>query len=99
MKTACLDLCNAKKIDQETYSFVRPEGEKCPVLYGLPKLHKNGIPMRPITDYRHTPGHKLSIFLKRILKCLISRHPYTLKNSYKFIEQIDDLKSELLLLL
>ena len=35
-----------------------PSLEKVPRMYGSPKIHKEGVPLRPIVDYTHTeyPG-------------------------------------------
>jgi len=92
IKQVCLDLAQSQKITKPLYDALRPDSTKCPILYGLPKLHKEGIPMRPIVDYRFTPGHPISNFLKNILKCTIEDHPHTLKNSYMFVEEISKIR-------
>ena len=38
----------SKELDDKIYHLVRPTAASTPMLYGLPKLHKDGIPMRPI---------------------------------------------------
>jgi hypothetical protein len=94
VKAFCLDLKHKEKIENSTYDLIRPQNEKCPILYGLPKIHKKGIPMRPIVDYRYTPGHGLSIFLKKMLHYIIADHDSTLKNTYEFVEKIRDIQLE-----
>ena len=40
------------KISRELYSHLYPTSEKVPQLYCLPKVHKEGIPFRPIVTAR-----------------------------------------------
>ena len=37
-----------KNIDDPLYQQLYPSGSRPGVLYGLPKIHKEGVPMRPI---------------------------------------------------
>lgn len=34
-------------ISKKIYNRVRPVGSQCPRMYGQPKIHKDGVPMRP----------------------------------------------------
>lgn len=45
----------------KTYNSVSPK------LYGLPKVHKHDIPMRPIVGYINSPRYYLSKYLRNIL--------------------------------
>ncbi len=94
LKAFCLDLKHKDKIETSTYELIRPQNEKCPILYGLPKIHKKGVPMRPIVDYRYTPSHGLSIFLKKMLHYIITGHDPTLKNSYEFVDKVKNIQLE-----
>ena len=42
------NLLDQNKIDEKTYNEIRPVGSKPGVLYGLPKVHKKDVPIRPI---------------------------------------------------
>ena len=55
------------------------------VLYGLPKIHKINIPLRPIFAACSTPAYKLAKFLVPILSPLTT-NDYTITNSYEFVE-------------
>ncbi|KAJ6634102.1 hypothetical protein Bhyg_17630, partial [Pseudolycoriella hygida] len=46
---------------------LKPEPYLIPRIYGCPKIHKNGTPMRPIVASPDMIGHDLSVWL---LKCL-----------------------------
>ena len=39
-----------------------------PMLYGLPKVHKTGMPLRPVVSYVSTPTYLLAKFLDRWFK-------------------------------
>jgi len=78
------------KISKPTMWNLKPFEEVCPRIYGVPKLHKENLPLRPIVDYRYSPCYKTSLFLKKIFKTLTDNHEHTLKNSYDFVERIKD---------
>ena len=50
-------------IDSTTFERVRPIGTSIPRLYGLPKVHKQGVPLRPIRDMTNSPYHGLAKWL------------------------------------
>ena len=39
---------NQKEISEEEYNFLRASGTQPGILYGLPKIHEIGTPLRPI---------------------------------------------------
>ena len=55
--------------------------------YGLPKIHKEGSPMRPILFAIGTSGIKLSKFIKKFLTPLNSNE-FTLEDSFAFVNKI-----------
>jgi hypothetical protein len=55
-------------IDENTFKFLTKNNSRCPVFYGLPKIHKSNIPLRPIVDYRNSPTYKLASPLIPILR-------------------------------
>lgn len=73
------------KFNMTTHAAAAPE------LYGLPKIHKENIPMRPIASSVRVPCSKLAKYMGQILKNLISPI-YNIKNSYELkykLEEID----------
>ena len=48
---------------KEIYEFIRPVGSQRPRMYGLPKIHKTGIPLRPILSICHSAKHSLAKWL------------------------------------
>ena len=63
-------------LDESTYQTIRPQGSKPGRIYGLPKIHKDGNPLRPIVSSIGTYTYELSKFLADILKPL-SNNQYT----------------------
>ena len=55
---------------------------------GLPKVHKAGVPLRPILSMVNAPQHELAKWLTDILKPVISKY-----NQHKvgFFEYCDEL--------
>ncbi|XP_072141935.1 uncharacterized protein, partial [Dermacentor andersoni] len=59
-----------------------------PAIYGLPKVHKPDVPLRPIVDFTRSPLHKLSNFLHRIISPLVGKRATHIRNTYDFIEKV-----------
>ncbi len=81
-----------KKITEVMKESLIPKCPKCPAIYGSPKTHKEGVPLRPIVDFRFSPTYNLASFLSGILKKVTENHPYTVKNSSEFVDRIQDQK-------
>lgn len=59
-----------------------------PAIYGLPKVHKPDVPLRPIVDFTRSPLHKLSNFLHRVISPLVGKSATHIRNTYDFIEKV-----------
>ena len=59
-----------------------------PQIYGLPKIHKEGTPLRPIVSSIGSPTYKLAKELTRILSPLTGNTETHVKNSEAFVEVI-----------
>ncbi|KFD45032.1 hypothetical protein M513_14091 [Trichuris suis] len=59
-----------------------------PELYGLPKVHKPGVPFRPIVSTINSITSELSRYLKKIIKPLTSKEQSFVKNSKTFVNEI-----------
>ena len=55
-----LTLKKINAIDAQRYYRLRCSVPQPPKLYGLPKLHKLGFPIRPIVSFCGSPTHQLS---------------------------------------
>jgi hypothetical protein len=60
-----------------------------PRLYGLPKLHKEDVPIRPVISSINAPAHKLAFKLNTIYRQLSNFIPkYAIKNSVDLTERL-----------
>ena len=71
-----------------------PQSPKAPVMYGLPKIHKQDIPMRPIVCTIGSPLYHLSKLLSEILSPLIGHTDTYIKNSSHFVTRLKDINME-----
>ena len=58
-------------LNEETYRRLYPTGAVSSKFYGLPKVHKPGIPLRPIVSSTGTATCNTAKELSRILKPLM----------------------------
>ncbi|KAL1447922.1 hypothetical protein WDU94_008907 [Cyamophila willieti] len=63
-----------------------------PKLYGLAKVHKTGIPIRPVVSYKSAPAYKLAKKSNQLyLDMSKYKNPYSINNSLEVIEKIKDM--------
>jgi hypothetical protein len=61
---------------------------KPPRLYGLPKIYKEGIPLRPIVSTIDSPTYAIAKYIARVLHPFTGQSETYVKNSYHFTEII-----------
>ena len=76
----------ANMINLQTYYRLRSSVARPPKLYGLPKLHKPLIPMRPIVSFSGLPTYELSKYLTTILQPLTNKSQYKLQSTENFVD-------------
>ena len=87
-------LLDNKEITEDIFNLVKPVGSITPRMYGLPKIHKEGIPLRPILSMVKSAQHKLAKFLNCCLEPVLEYYSaYTLKDSFTFVDKIKDMDS------
>lgn len=59
-----------------------------PRAYGLPKIHKDGVPLRLIVSSVNSPLHNLATYLHKILFNNLETSKYAVKNSFQLIDKI-----------
>lgn len=59
-----------------------------PKIYGLPKIHKENTPLRPIISCMQSPFYSLQKFLANILQNIVGKTEYNVKNSWELVEKI-----------
>jgi hypothetical protein len=81
-------LLKASTLPEETCKQLHPTGSRPPRMYGLPKIHKEGVPLKPIVNNIGAPTYSLSKFLAGLLRPLTSSTAHHVKNSIDFIQII-----------
>lgn len=77
-------------LDDSTFQSLYCSGSKPGIMYGLPKVHKDGCPMRPILSAIGTHNYRLARFLVPIL-APITMSEYCVKDSFSFAKEVVDL--------
>ena len=81
-----------KKISTRDEFALKSSDGRAPRLYGLPKIHKQGIPLRPIVSFVESPTYNFSKEIARILSHLVGKSERHVKNSYDFVEFLNTIK-------
>ena len=76
---------------EDIYKRLNPSGSR-PRLYGLPKIHKEGVPLRPIVSNIGAPTYQLSKYLAGILGLFTGNTKHHVKNSFQFIQTLKSFK-------
>ena len=75
------------KLTDEMYGWLYASGCNPGCLYGLPKIHKIGCPIRPILSAIGTFNYNLAKFFVPILTP-ITQNEFTIKNSSQFVSEL-----------
>ena len=78
-------------ISETTYKKLYPTGDTTPKYYGLPKVHKEGTPLRPIVSSIGSATYETAKELSKILKPLVGRSIHHVKNNQEFIQSLQDI--------
>jgi len=68
-----------------------PKGTRPGLVYGLPKVHKQGLPLRPIVSFVNTASYDLAKWLSKFIKPLAS-NDNTVKDTFMFVEFLKEIK-------
>jgi len=80
-------LVEKSNIPNKTKSTLKPSNPVPPRLYGLPKVHKPNISLRPIVSAIHSPTYNSSRFLTQTLQPLTGKSESHITNSTDFIKK------------
>ncbi|XP_037800345.1 uncharacterized protein LOC119595258 [Penaeus monodon] len=78
-------------LDETIYHSIFSAGSRAGFMYGLPKVHKPGLPLRPIISSIGTFSYNLAKFLVQNIQPLIYNE-YTISNSSNFVNEISHLR-------
>ena len=79
-------------MDDITYKRLYPTGAVPPKYYGLPKVHKPGMPLRPIISSVGSVTHATAKELSRIIKPLVGGSQHHVRNTKDFIHSIEGIQ-------
>ena len=82
------------KIRKEDKQFLYPTTENVLRIYGSPKIHKDGTPLRPIVDFTGSVGYNVAKSLADILSPLVGQSEHRVLNSKNLADDLRDLTIE-----
>ncbi|VDL95502.1 unnamed protein product [Schistocephalus solidus] len=82
------DMRKNKAITKSVRLAIKPIDAAATRFYGLPKVHKAGIPLRPIVSLRGAPTFHLAKWLFRNLRSLTSDATTTVCSATQFLQQL-----------
>ena len=80
------------RLEEYTYKKMYQTGASSPKLYGLPKIHKKDIPLRPMVSSQGSVSYGVAKELARILKPLSGNNNHQVLNSKEFADDIKKMK-------
>ena len=81
-------------IQENTYRKMYPTGVSPPKFYGLPKIHKKNIPLRPIVSSIGSVSCGVAKELARIIKPLMGCSQHHVNNSKQYADEMKEIKLE-----
>lgn len=82
-------LSKDKIIDADFKKTLRATGSRPGTMYGSPKVHKTGTPLRPVLSTIGTANYKLSKYLVQLLSPVVGNE-YSIKDSFHFVTDISN---------
>jgi hypothetical protein len=79
-------------LDERIKKCLLPNSEITPRIYGLPKIHKDGAPLRPIVNTIGSPTYELAKYVAKILSPLVGHTDSFIKDSNDFVKIIKNEK-------
>ena len=84
-----LNDCNSTLTNFEKTKLIY-KNPQAPKFYGLIKIHKENMPIRPVVSYINAPNRKLAIKLNTIFRNYEYKSRYSIKNSLELISKLKD---------
>ncbi len=79
-------------IEKRLYKFLRASDARTPQLYGLPKIHKKGVPLRPIVSAVRSFNYNTGKFLVWCLNPYMTSCDSYVRNSVDFADSLSKVK-------
>ena len=81
------------EIEEKLYKKLYPNKTQIPIMYGQPKIHKQGNPLREIVDASGSVTRDINKYISRVIKTY-ANNEFTVSNSKQFVSSIKDVKLE-----
>ena len=94
INTTITKLQKAQEITKQEAWRMRPGDSSIARFYGLPKIHKDGAPLRPIVSLPGSATYNLSKEMWKRLKHLVSGSSNSINNAQQFLEKLRDIEIE-----
>ncbi|KAJ8023755.1 hypothetical protein HOLleu_36289 [Holothuria leucospilota] len=94
IRKAIKELKEQNKLNKKPAKQLTPRNSLSPRIYGLPKVHKEGTPLRPIVSSINSPSYNLARHLAGILTPLSGKGISYIKNSQHFVERAKKISIE-----
>ena len=92
MRKLLLSLKKRKFLSSDLYERLYPNGSSVGRLYGLPKVHKEGVPLRPILSAVGTHNHAVAKYLAELINPVSnSKGKHSASDTFDFISRISSL--------
>ena len=88
IRSALKEVEQRQMIDVPTKRRLTPYNSLTPQIYGLPKIHKPGIPLRPIVCTINSPTYEVAKMLAKIFTPMTGLTNSFIKNSAHFVEEL-----------
>ena len=88
MNSTLLGLNRSGQIPDRLYHRLRSSSGSTPRIYGLPKIHKQDVPLRPIVSFYSSPTYQLSKHLSSLLSPFVGKTLSYVRNSREFAQFI-----------
>ena len=88
---ALKNLMDKGELHLNLYKQLRPGDCRPPYLYGMPKVHKEDVPLRPIVSTIGSPTYAIAKHLARLISPLAGQTKSYVKNSTDFANKIHNI--------
>ena len=85
-------LHKAGAITEDQLSRTRAKGTAPAILYALPKVHKEGAPLRPVLSGFRTHNYRLAKFMNTLLQPW-TQNEYVINDTFEFLEDLSKVKA------
>ncbi|XP_046387273.1 uncharacterized protein LOC124156657 [Ischnura elegans] len=80
--------------ENENTRTLMPQAPVPPRMYGLPKIHKDGIPLRPIVSAIGSPTYNLARHLTNLLSPFVGQCEHHVTDSKQFVQTLKSIRLE-----